>query len=321
MSKEVMTPSERVHAALAGKPVDRVPLCIWHHFQPQGSGQLLAEQTLEFFKTKFDLDIVKIMPDLDYPDPDPINDASQYRSLPRLGLDTPLFQEQLTCVRQLRSQLGPEYPLILTLFSPVTYALRFAASGKKRGLELARQNPEAFEQGLQTVTANLRELIPAAIDAGASGIFFSCMGATNTELTREEYARFGRPYDLQVLETARSGWLNILHAHVDPDRSDDELYFDIFTDYPVQALSWSDHLTAPTLREARRLTTKCLVGGLDERGPMVHGPETELEAQIADALDQTGGLGLILANGCSIPDDTLEEWLYITRRLINPIEP
>src|SRR5581483_2923645 len=121
-----MTAGERVHAALKGEPVDRVPFCFWHHFKPQGSGERLAAFTLEFFRQKFDLDIVKIMPDLPYPAPaDPIEEAGQVRFLPRLELDTPMFREQLICIRTLRASLGNDFPLILTLFSPLTYVLRF----------------------------------------------------------------------------------------------------------------------------------------------------------------------------------------------------
>ena len=64
-----MSASERVHAAIKGQPVDRVPFVFWHHFKPQGSGKRMAELTLEFFIDKFQLDIVKIMPDLSYPAP------------------------------------------------------------------------------------------------------------------------------------------------------------------------------------------------------------------------------------------------------------
>ena len=40
---------ERVHAALKGEPVDRVPFCFWHHFKPEGSGERMAALTMEFF--------------------------------------------------------------------------------------------------------------------------------------------------------------------------------------------------------------------------------------------------------------------------------
>lgn len=309
-----MTASERVHAALAGEPVDRVPFIFWHHFKPEGSGERLADATIEFFRTKFDLDIVKIMPDLPYPDPQ----TSQWNEVPRLELDTPSFQEQLNCIRILRSRLGDDYPLILTLFSPLTYAMRFL--GKVEAKEYARTHPGEFEQGLATVAANLHDLMGAAIAAGASGIFFSCMGATNADFTREEYLRFGRPYDLQALEGAQAGWLNIVHVHADPSQRDDEIYFDLFTNYPVAAISWSDRLTGPNLTEALSLTDKCLMGGLAERGPLTHGSEMEIENEIMAAVTETKGRRLILANGCSIPDDNPEEWLHVARRLVDGLK-
>lgn len=318
MTTHSMTPGERVRAAVAGEPVDCVPLCFWHHFKPEGSGERLAEMTMEFFRKKFDLDIVKIMPDLPYPEPQPtITEAAQWRTIPRLGLDTPGFQQQLVCVRQLRAQLGSDFPLILTLFSPLTYIFRFI--GKAKAIEQARSDPESFEQGLATLAANLRELVGAAIEAGASGIFFSCMGATNIDLTREEYARFGRPYDLQVLENAQAGWLNTVHVHADPSQEGDVLYFDEFLDYPVAAISWSDRLTGPTLEETLAMTDKCLMGGLAERGPLVHGGEVELDNEIMSAVTQTKGRRLILANGCSVPDDTPEKWLHTARRLVDEL--
>lgn len=316
-SQSRMQAGERVRAALAGAPVDRVPFVFWHHFRPEGSGERLAQLTKEFFHDKFDLDIIKIMPDLPYPEPGRGITAAELRDLPRLGLETPIFQEQLICIRSLRTQLGPDYPIILTIFSPLTYALRWI--GRDRIVEAARQDPQAFEQGLPIIAENLRGLLAAAIDAGASGIFFSCMGATNQHLTREEYARLGRPYDLQALAGTSKGWLNIVHVHADPDQEGDEIYFEDFLAYPVQVMSWSDRLTGPDLREALSLTDKCLMGGLAERGPLTHGTEIEIKNEILGAVAQTRGRRLILANGCSIPDDNPENWLHAARRLVEEL--
>jgi uroporphyrinogen decarboxylase len=313
---QTMTASERVHAALRGDLVDRVPFCFWHHFHPEGSGERLAAATFEFFVQQFDLDIVKIMPDLPYPPPDePLIEAGQVRFLPHLDIDTiPAFREQLHCIRTLRARLGNDYPLIFTLFSPLTYVLQWM--GKEQAIEQARQQPEPFEEGLGTIAANLRKLIQASIEAGASGVFFSSMGATSADFTRDEYNRFGRPYDLDALAGAKAGWLNIVHVHAEPTQADGQIYFETFANYPVQVISWSDRLTGPTLSEAATMTDKCLMGGLWERGPLTHGSENELENEIISAITQTRGRRIILANGCSIPDDTSEAWLHAARRLV-----
>jgi uroporphyrinogen decarboxylase len=311
-----MTPGERVRAALKGEHVDRVPFCFWHHFKPEGSGERMADLTMEFFVRKFSLDIVKIMPDLPYPQPDdPLVEAEQMRFLPRLDLDTPMFREQLICIRLLRERLGNDYPLILTLFSPMTLAIRYM--GKQRAIAECRKNPLVFGEGLGTIAANLRRLMEGAIEAGASGIFFSSMGATTADFTREEYLKYALPYDVSALQGAQGGWLNIVHVHSDPTQTDDQLYFDIFTDYPVSVMSWSDRMTGPSLSEAATMTLKCLMGGLHERGPLMLGDESAIDNEIMAAVSQTRGRRLILANGCSIPDDNPEEWLHIARRLVD----
>src|ERR1043166_7581351 len=115
-----MTSGERVRAAVKGEAVDRVPFCFWHHFKPEGSGERMADLTLEFFHKRFSLDVIKIMPDLRYPAPEsPITQVTDWTKLPSLSLETPRFREQLICIRALRSALGPDFPLILTLFSPL----------------------------------------------------------------------------------------------------------------------------------------------------------------------------------------------------------
>lgn len=315
---QAMTPGERVRAAVNGEAVDRVPLCFWHHFKPEGSGERMADLTIEFFVQKFSLDIVKIMPDLPYPVPEPaITTAEQMSTLRRLDLNTPSFEQQLVCIRTIRQRLGNDYPLILTLFSPFTYATRFL--GKQHATEEVRRTPEPFKEGLSIIADNLRRLIEAAIQEGASGIFFSCMGATTADLTREEYASIAKPYDLAALQGAQNGWLNIVHVHADPTQSDDQIYFEDFSNYPVSVISWSDRLTGPSLSEAVSLTNKTLMAGLFERGPLTHGGKTEIENEMLSSLSQTRGRRLILANGCSVPDDTPEEWLTQARKLVDAL--
>src|SRR5712691_4453173 len=100
------------------------------------------------------------MPDLPYPALEQtITQSSQWRMLPQLGLDTPSFEQQLVCIRQLRAELGSDYPLILTLFSPLTQTMRFI--GKPAAIAYARTDPDSFEQGLQILAANLRQLATA----------------------------------------------------------------------------------------------------------------------------------------------------------------
>jgi uroporphyrinogen decarboxylase len=58
------------------------------------------------------------------------------------------------------------------------------------------------------------------------------------------------------------------------------------------------------------------MGGLDERGAVVRGDVAALEAEMRDAVRQTGGRRLILAGGCSVPDDIPADHLRSAARLI-----
>jgi uroporphyrinogen decarboxylase len=57
------------------------------------------------------------------------------------------------------------------------------------------------------------------------------------------------------------------------------------------------------------------MGGWNEFGALHKGPVDEIAAEAKDALAQTGGRKLILANGCSVPDDTDNRWLEAARSI------
>ena len=308
---DYMTRTERVQAAVNGAEVDRVPVCFWHHFQPEGSGRAMAEATLRFFDEEFDLDIAKLMPDLPYPFPrHSIGQLNDWRLIePIDSVSSRYFRERAEAVAILRDTLGFETPIVMTVFSPLAEAM-YAARDRSQFLEHAREHPILMHEVLSTIAENLARHIRDMILVGADGIFFSVQGATRDVMSETEYREFGRPYDLIALREAANGWLNILHIH-----GENDLYFDQLLDYPVQVLSWSDRIAGPSLREARVMTSKCLMGGWNEFGALHKGPVDQIAAEAKDALAQTGGRKLILANGCSVPDDTDVRWLEAARTI------
>ncbi len=307
-----MTKRERVMAALRGGEFDRPPIAFWHHFRPRGSARALAEATLDFFGG-FDLDIFKVMPDLPYPFPrDSIHSADQWHLLAPLALDAGNFGRQIETVRRVRAAAGPDVPVISTLFSPLTEAVAFA------GIENVRahiqEEPATLHGALAVIADNLARLGRALLDAGADGIFLSVQGMGNGLFTPSQFAEFGRPYDLMLLSAWREGWLNVLHAHAEYDLLIDELL-----QYPVAVWSWSDRYTGVSLRHVRGLLPRMtLMGGLHERGAIATGPVEAIAAEMRDALVQADHARLILAPGCSVPDDCPDEWLRAARAAVDP---
>jgi uroporphyrinogen decarboxylase len=316
MAMDEMTKTERVMAAVTGEEVDRIPVCFWHHFRPNGSGRKLAESTLEFFEATFDLDILKIMPDLPYPFPrHSVRDVNDWRLVEPIDIErSRFFHQRAVAIQALRDAVGYETPIVMTVFSPLCEALHFTET-REIFLEHARDNPSIVHEALAVIAENLRAHIQDCIDSGADGVFFALQGCSDAIMAPAEYRELGRPYDLIALQGARDSWLNILHIHGDRD-----LHFDEVIDYPVQVLSWSDRLAGPSLREARTKTSKCLMGGWHEFGALSNGPETEIRTEAEDAIRQTGGRKFILANGCSVPDETDEQWLHAARAIVDELE-
>ena len=310
-----MTRTERVMAAVAGDEVDRVPVCFWHHFRPGGSGLKMAEATYRFFQTSFDLDIVKIMPDLPYPFPRrSIRASADWHTVEHINVErSRFFRQRAVSIQSLRDTVGYDTPIVMTVFSPLCEALHIAES-RERFLQHLQEDPAAVHEALATIAENLRAHLQDCIDAGADGIFFALQGCSSSIMTPEQYREVGRPYDMLALQGCRDAWLNILHIH-----GDNDLFFDDVVDYPVQVLSWSDRLAGPSLRDARARTSKCLMGGWHEFGALANGPVEAIREEALDALRQTGGRKFILANGCSVPDDTDERWLHAARQIVDEL--
>ena len=312
-----MTRTARVRAAVRGEPVDRVPVCFWHHFRPEGSGRALAEATLRFFDQTFDLDIVKVMPDLPYPFPRrSIQEPGDWQLVEPIDeVRSRYFTQRAETVSILRHELGDDTPIIVTVFSPLAEAFYFV---REKGLLLQHAQGATTElhEALMTIAENLRAHIRDVIDAGADGVFFALQGCSTEMMSEAQYAELGKPYDLVALQGAVNGWLNVLHIH-----GDKNLMFGPVLDYPVQVLNWSDRLAGPSLREARGMTSKCLMGGWHEFGPLSNGPVEQIRAEAEDAIGQTGGRKFILANGCSVPDETDEQWLRAGRDVVTDLRP
>ncbi len=302
-----MTSMERVLAAVSGERADRIPYCVWHHFRPRGNPTSLARDTLDFF-SQYGCDIFKIMPDIPYPFPDGgIRGADDWSLISELDVSSGNLARMLTTVGIVRDALGGDAPVLLTVFSPFAYTMRFA--GHERLREHLRTAPIQLHAALDVIADNLAEYCSAALLEGADGIFLAVQGAGDGFTTAAEYAEFARPYELRVLRACQAGWLTTLHVHASSD-----LDLDPFLAYPTPVLSWSDRLTGISLADVRkRDPARCLMGGISERGPILSGTPAELLTEMRDAVRQTSGSRLILANGCSVPDDIADARLRLAR--------
>ena len=308
-----MSKEERLRAAIGGEKVDRPPVALWRHFP--GDDQRpedLAAATVAF-QRRYDFDFVKVTPASSFCVRDwgvrdqwrgslegtrdylhyPVQSPDDWEQLAPLDPAQGRLGAQLRCLRLIADELGDETPFIQTIFNPLSQAKNLA--GKERLLMHLRRHPDAVRAGLEIITETTVRFVKAVRETGAAGLFYAVQHAQYGLLSEEEYATFGRPYDLWVLEAAQGLWLNVLHLHgVD-------VMFDLLADYPVQVINWHDRETWPTLAEGQRRFSGAVCGGLQRWEVVVRGDPAQVQAQAADALSQTGGRRFILGTGCVTP--------------------
>jgi len=328
-----MSKWERVEAAIHGAAVDRVPISFWRHYAVQEwSPRRLAELTLALYR-QFDLDLIKLTPTGIYPIQDwgptirfsrddtvhpawveaAVASADEWAALPRLDVTTGALGRELEAIRYLMAGLNEATPVVMTLYSPLTFAsmLCWTSVSRDRIIQDLREAPCQLHAGLAVIRDVVRDYAAACLEAGVSGIFFATRMASYEALTDEEYEEFGVAYDLPVLESwVGKSRLTILHVCLQ------NIMFKRMIDYPVDVINWADRASSgPSLAEARQMTSKALAGGLSV-DTLRHGTEADVLAEAREAIAQTGGTGFILTPGCTIDGRSLEANLRAIRRAV-----
>jgi len=306
------THRERIQVCLAGEMPDQTPVALWRHFpvDDQSPETLAAAQVA--FQRVYDFDLVKVTPASSFclrdwgaedewrGNPEGtrqytkhvITQPQDWERLPSLDPTATHLAGQLACLRQIRSGVGPNTPMLQTIFNPLAQAKNLA--GNETLLVHLRKYPDAVLKGLQTIAITTQHFIEAALDTGIDGIFYAVQHAQATLLNEDEFKHFSQSLDLQILEYAQDLWCNMLHLH------GEDVYFEQLSKYPAQIINWHDRETPPSLSEAQKIFKGVVCGGLS-RDALVYKTAQEVRKEKEDAIQQTGGRKLILSTGCVVP--------------------
>jgi uroporphyrinogen decarboxylase len=308
----------RVEAALQGGKVDRPPAAAWGHtYREEWSPGALARVTAERVR-RYGWDFVKFQPRAScfaeafgatYQSANhalraptetshPIHGFADWPGLPAATAAAPSLAEQVEALRLTVREVGPEVPVIQTVFSPISVGGYLVGKDKRRAVRDLRRQPESVLPALERIADTMIDFSRRSLEAGAAGIFYAISGyASAGMLTAEEYDRWLFPLDERILRALpKSAWFNVLHL------CRGRLHFDIARRLPVQAVSWSVADPGnPSLAEGRKLSGKAVMGGLGQRTTLYRGTPEEVVREARAALHDTGGIGFLLAPGCSVP--------------------
>ncbi|MCA9992396.1 MAG: uroporphyrinogen decarboxylase [Ardenticatenaceae bacterium] len=302
---------KRLEAAIAGERPDRLPVALWRHWpgDDQDAAALAAAHIL--WQQTYDWDFLKVSPSSSYCLDDwgagtrwaghpegtreytgrVVQTPAGWPQLPLLDPTKGMLATQIEALRLITQALGDSVPVIATIFSPLSQAKNLA--GGDQMLRHMRQAPDAFAQGLQTITESTLRYLEAAKKAGISGIYYAVQHTRLQLLSQAEFQRFGQPYDETILSAASDLWLNVLHVH------GEGAYLDLVADYPVPVVNWHDREGDVDLASGLRQIRGAANGGVSRWSLHQESPAAAL-AEARDALGQTGSRRYILGTGCVI---------------------
>lgn len=281
-----------------------IPAAFFLHFDSAcHAGQAAVDKHLEYFRYT-GMDFVKIQYEKIQPSFPPIRRAEDWARLPLYGAD--FFAEPVRVVEGLVKAAGREALVILTLYSPLMWAMQLAP-----GVNLAdhlRENPDAVVKGLAIMTENVVNLARRCRRVGVDGFYASTQGGEADRFRGTDFfARYIKPTDLTVWDEIKSCTFNILHVCDFVSGYDD---LAPFLDYPGHVVNCSLELGDRELRpaEVAQLFKRPFMGGLQRKGVLATGPADDIQ-RAAQAVLAEAPARFILAADCTVPAGTPWEHL------------
>jgi uroporphyrinogen decarboxylase len=335
MSNATLTKRERMSRVVAGLPVDRLPISLWRHFYVEETAAEPLVRRLAEWHRRFDFDFVKInvraqyhseawgathryfgqqhrKPELVTPG---VRAPGDFAGLGHLDPWAEPLGEMIDVVRGLRSELGSDALLLMTVFNPLSVAHDLV--GDMASLRAAIEaDPVSVHRGLRAITDTFRDFTMVLMDEGCEGLFFATTEVATAEVfTLEEYEEFGRPYDLEVLEAADTATLNMLHV------CKSSAFVRPLADYPVHAISWDsgDPANASLADMRGPAGEKALVGGLSRELFAEAGAAERLVGELDAAWRQMGDRPFVVGSTCTIPTRSLDENIDAVRAAIERV--
>lgn len=322
---------ERLEAAVRQEPTDRLPWALWRHFYDrETTAGDLAGAMLDW-QARNDFDLLKVNPRAQYhsevwgcryrysgrPTVKPevedvvVKSAADWARIEVKPPTIAPLEEQLRALTEIGRGLRGAVPFVETVFTPLCICTYLCGDIiTLRGY--LREHPDAVHRALRAVSETFVAFVHEILNAGASGIFFATGSvATHEYLTDEEYATFGRPYDLPVLEAAAQARLNVLHVCRRQNMLRNLL------DYPAHVLNWAvTEEENPSLGEIADLVrNRAVAGGLSNQA-LTASDDSQAMAEITAASDQARNRGLILTGNCSIPVESSQTVIDAVHRRV-----
>jgi len=327
-----MDAADRWQALRGGLRPDCPPVSFWRHFYDQENElEQFVEATIGFQK-RFGWDLVKINPRASYHVEPwgvtvrpsavrdqkpvktswPVHNADELKKIRPLPSTSSEFDFQLRAVAEIRKALTHSLPMVMTMFTPLSVLGDLVPSGELLKV-LLQESPDAVTMALENLATTFSALAVEFLNAGADGLFFATTEwASRDRLTAEEYRRFGRPYDLRILEAiSASATFTVLHI------CGPNVILEEFADYPCHIVNWdATHPANLSLRQGWEVMKKPVLGGIDGSSDLLGLSLPALADKVRRMIAEHADLPYAVGPGCAVPVQVPLERLQVIKEVV-----
>lgn len=309
---------ERLTTLASGQIPDRPPVSFWRHFYTEENDAARFSEAMLGFHREFGWDWIKLNPRASYHLEDwgflfepsvesltkpvkkhfPVQTADDWaRITPRPATQGALGEQLEAVARVVKGAAGD--PVLMTVFSPLSIAGDLVPDDGVLQRHM-REHPDRVAEALDAITVTFERFVEAVIDCGADGIFFATtQWASRTHLDASAYERWGRPYDLRVLNRVRQAPFNLLHVCFE------ECLLSELSDYPVTFLNWGFADPGnPGLRSGFEASRKPVIGGVTRQRDLLESSPTEVFDRVAHTLWELRNVPWGCGPDCAVEPDT-----------------
>ncbi len=328
-----MTKKERFEAFLANKPVDRVPVALFHHFcdMEDVNQGLVNEEAFERnieghrrARKIFDPDVAKVMNEtlmLVPIDCSKAEKAADLRKVDPPSRDSLFVTKTVELTKRVRDiYRDSDAPVYGTSFSPYT-VLRFSlspngmlgnGSDEARFKRFMKEDPEAVGEFLGRLGEFICYLNERMLgECGVDGIYLSVnnqCGIVPPEMHRQLIA----PHEKKIIDEAnKRSRITLLHICGGPIGLPSTL--ELYRDYDVAGYNWAIEAEKISLGEGKKILNGAPVfGGFERTGLIDRGSREEITKRVYDILDECGQTGIMIGDDCTVSthiDDRRLEWV------------
>lgn len=304
-----MKKRERVLAAIAGQPVDRIPAYFTMHFPPEVSfGERGVQEHIRFYE-EVNPDIQKIMNEHLVPNMGPIRTPDDWNQIRTITLKDKFMADQVELVQRVYERMGKDGFNIGTLHGTVASTIhpieKDYGYDEVRKLLCAhlREKKQPVLDAMRRIADAMAQLAVKYIEIGLDGMLYASLGGERFLFTDDEFAEYIAPLDQMILKAAQeAGGHNILHM------CKTDVNFDRYRSYAglYEIVNWGVYEAGLSLTEARtRFPDVALMGGLSNRvGPLVEGPVEAIAGEVQNVVEEAGRTRFILGTDCTLPTGT-----------------